>query len=60
MVGNRQPEVFPIREENWESKMKTITPTTLPHLHGLVTKYPDIFMFKFVVVCRTYYYTKYE
>ena len=36
--------------------MKNISPSTLPHLHGLTTKGLDTFLFEFVVICRTYYY----
>ena len=49
--------VFPIREENGETKMKNISPSALPHFHRLTSEDPDLFMFEFVVVCRTYDYT---
>src|ERR1700733_10110762 len=51
---------FPIRETNGEMKMKNISPSALPHFHGLTTKYPDTFLFEFVVLCRTYDYTEDE
>ena len=37
--------------------MKIISPSSLPHFHGLTSEDPDTFMFEFVVVCRTYDYT---
>lgn len=40
--------------------MKNISPSTLPHFHGLTTEDPDTFLIEFVVICRTYDYTDYE
>jgi len=37
--------------------MKNISPSTLPHFHGLTTEDPDTFLFEFVVICQTYDYT---
>jgi len=37
--------------------MKNISPSTLPHFHGLTTEDPDTFLFEFFVICRTYDYT---
>jgi len=37
--------------------MKNISPSTLPHFHGLTTEDPNTFLFQFVVICRTYGYT---
>ena len=51
---------FPIRETNGDMKMKNISPSALPHFHGLTTEDPDTFLFEFVVFCRTYYYTEDE
>ena len=51
---------FPIRETNGEMKMKNISPSALPHFHGLTTEDPDTFLFEFVVLCRTYDYTEDE
>ena len=48
---------FPIRETNGDTKMKNISPSSLPQFHGLTTEDPDTFLFGFVVICRTYYYT---
>ena len=60
--GNREriESAFPIRETNGDTKMKNISPSALPHFHGLTTKDPDTFLFEFFVVCRTYDYTKDE
>jgi len=57
MAENRNEEVFPIRETNGEARMKNISPTTLPHFHGLTYEDIHTFMFEFFVVCRTYDYT---
>jgi len=51
---------FPIWETNGDMKMKNISPSALPHFHGLTTEDPDTFLFKFVVLCRTYDYAKDE
>ena len=40
--------------------MKNISPSTLPHFHGLTTEDPDMFLFEFVVLCRTYDYAEDE
>ena len=53
----RIQRAFPIREENGETKMKNISPSTLPHFHGLTSEDPDTLMFEFSIVCRTYDYT---
>eukprot|EP00253_Pinus_taeda_P029834 PITA_29834 len=41
-------------------KMKNISPSALPHFHGLTTEDPDTFLFEFVVLCRTYDYVEDE
>ena len=51
---------FPIRETNEDMKMKNISPSALPHFHGLTTEDPDTFLFEFVVLFRTYDYTEDE
>ena len=56
MAKNMDNEVFPIRETTGEARMKNISPTSLPHFHGLTSKDPDTFMFEFFVLCRTYDY----
>ena len=48
---------FPIRETNGDTKMKNISPSALPHFHGLTLEDPDTFLFEFVVICGTYDYT---
>lgn len=53
-------EVFPIRETNGEEKMMNISPTTLPHFHGLTFEDLDTFMFEFSIACRTYDYASDE
>lgn len=60
MAKNRQTEFFLIQETNVEAMMKNISPTTFPHFHGLGSKNPNTFMFKFFVVFRTYDYIFYE
>ena len=65
MADNRREDeriegAFPIRETNGEMKMKNISPSALPHFHGLTTEDPDTFLFEFVVLCRTYDYTEDE
>ena len=40
--------------------MKKISPSALPHFHGLISENPDTFMFEFSVVCRKYDYTSNE
>ena len=51
---------FPIRETNGDTKMKNISPSALPHFHGLTTEDPNTFLFEFAVLCRTYDYAKDE
>ena len=51
---------FPIRETNGDTKMKNISPLSLPHFHGLTTEDPDTFLFEFVVIYRTYDYAEDE
>ena len=55
MAGTQR--AFPIREEDGDIEMKNISPSTLPHFHGLTSKDPDTFMFEFSIVHRTYDYT---
>ena len=65
MAGNQNDKgdrerigsAFPIRETNGDTKMKNISPSTLPHFHGLTIEDPDTFLFEFVVICQTYDYT---
>ena len=37
--------------------MKNISPSALPHFHGITSEDPETFMFEFAVVFRTYVYT---
>jgi len=56
--GNRErvEGAFPIKETNGDTKMKNISPSALPHFHGLTTEDPDTFLFEFVVIYQTYDY----
>lgn len=49
-----------VRETNGDTKMKNISPSTLPHFHGLTTEDPNTFLFEFVVICRIDDYVKHE
>ena len=57
--GNRErvEGAFPIRETNGDTKMKNISPSSLPNFHGLTTEDPKTFLFDFDVICQTYDYT---
>jgi len=54
--GNREriEGAFPIMETNGDTKMKNISPSTIPNFHVLTTKDPVTFPFEFVVIFRTY------
>jgi len=41
-------------------KMKNISPSALPHFHGLTTEDPDTFLFEFFVLFQTYDYAEDE
>eukprot|EP00253_Pinus_taeda_P025274 PITA_25274 len=58
--GERIEGTFPIRETNGDTKMKNISPSALPHFHGLTTEDPDTLLFEFDVICRTYDYVEDE
>jgi len=60
--GNREriEGAFPIKETNGDTKMKNISPSALPHFHGLTIEYLNTFLFEFVFICRTYDYTNDE
>ena len=51
--GNREriEGAFPIRETNGDTKMKNISPSSLPHFHDLTMEDPDTFLFQFFVIC---------
>jgi hypothetical protein len=57
MASEEEIFEFPIRESDGEAKKKNINPSTLPHFHGVFSKDPNTFLFKFVFICRTYDYT---
>jgi len=40
----RVEDAFPIRETNGDAKMKNISPSSLPHFHGLTIEDPDTFL----------------
>ena len=40
--------------------MKNISPSALPHFHGLTTEDHDTFLFEFAVLYRTYDYAEDE
>ena len=50
--GNRErvEGAFPMRETNGDTKMKNISPSSLPHFHGLTLEDPDTFLFEFFVI----------
>ena len=48
---------FPIRETNGDSRMKMISPSALPHFHGLTLEDLNTFLFDFSILCKTYEYT---
>ena len=54
---NRIEGTFPIRETNGVARMKNISPSALPHFHGLTSEDLDTFLFKFFFICITYDYT---
>lgn len=60
--GNRErvEGAFPIKETNGDTKLKNISPSALPHFHGLTTKYPDTFLFVFALIFQTHDYTNDE
>ena len=58
--GERIESTFPIRETNGDTKMKNISPSALPHFHGLTTKDRDTFLLEFFVIYRTYDYAEDE
>ena len=48
---DRIESTFLIKETNGDTKMKNISPSALPHFHGLNIEDPDIFLFEFAVIC---------
>ena len=56
---NDQIEVtygFPILDETRNVVMKNISPSVLPHFHGMSTEDLDSFLFEFDILCRSYNY----
>ena len=58
--GERIEGIFAIRETNGDTKMKNISPSALPHFHGMNTEDLDTFLFEFAIICRTYDHAKDE
>ena len=58
--GERIEGTFPIWKTNGDTKMKNISPSALPHFHGLTIEDPNTFLFEFVVICQTYDYAEDE
>ena len=57
--GNDQTEVtfgFSILDEEKDVTMKNISPSVLPHFHGMPTEDPDSFLFEFYILCKIYNY----
>ena len=58
--GERIEGTFPILKINGDTKMKNIIPSALPHFHVLTIEDLETFLFKFVVICKTYDYAEDE
>lgn len=58
--GERIEGTFSIQETNGDTKMKNISPSTIPRFNGLTIEDIDTFFFKFVVICRIYDYAEDE
>ena len=60
MAGKKDGEVvtfeFPTRDSGRVAPTKSIPPHVLPNFHGLENEDPDVFLFKFEVLCRGYGY----
>ena len=54
--GDPKPFGFPIFDEDTIATMKNIAPSILPNFHGLRSEDPEIFLFEFEVLCRSYDY----
>lgn len=48
---------FPITNQERDTVLKNIPPSTLLVFYGLVTQDPNTFLFKFIILCRSYEYT---
>ena len=49
---------FLILDETLDVTMKNISPSVLPHFHGMPTEEPDSFLFEFDILCIRYNYVK--
>jgi hypothetical protein len=47
---------FPILDLVQNINMKSIPPSALPTFYGKSSKYPDVFLFEFDILCRSYNY----
>ena len=60
MDGNddneEDPLGFPIQNTDGSAHMKKIPPYFVPKVHGLRSKDPETFLFKFEIICRSYSY----
>jgi len=45
---NRFESAYPTRETNGDARMKNISPSTLPHFHGLTSEDPNTFCLSFL------------
>lgn len=48
---------FPIINQEWMTTLKNIPPSTFPKFYGLIIEGPNMFMFKFDVLCKSFDYT---
>jgi hypothetical protein len=59
--GNIENEIetfgLPILDIAKEISMKNIPLSSLPHFRGMSTEDPDLFLFEFDILCRSYNYT---
>jgi hypothetical protein len=60
-ANQQQPQTstleYPIVDPVSNAPMKAIPLQNLPTFHGLISEYPDAFLFEFDVLCRGYDYT---
>ncbi len=48
------PLGFPIQDTDINVHMKNIPPSFLPNFHGMRSEDPEIFLFEFEILCRSY------
>lgn len=53
---NQDSFLFPIFDEDTILTMKNISPSILPNFHGKESEYPETFLFKLEVLCKSYDY----